>query len=455
MNRLVVRHEEEVRLEHANFLGDSGPALPAAGGCGSGDRPHAARSGRPLRSNAEPLTDADLLDKLRSFGIDLDREGLSKLCEGALSAEEVACELLDSHGLGDDVEADWIWISLVTLWQRWWPDRVCLEFLDDKVHEGDEGEGRGERGEGEGDEGDEAAQAPIWLDAWSDVLRLCDATGISSIAEFDARFPMTQSLYNWNQDLQNTLWNAGLRDHELLLARIGVCEEALRRFPGEDQLMTENCRRALAESYFEAGLTGKAEELYTAWLAADPGWGWGWIGWADCYSAGWRESRDYGRAEELLRRGYAVPEVRDQADIASRLRDLCQETGRPGEAHEFADLARQLRGKTPAVSMSRRPELADGHHGPAALRQTTRLDFGPEGLPLNQFDDVMQALRAQPSRFHRDPVRRLVRPKSAGMHRAPAEARRSSKSAAAPAPGELTAGRYPSASMMLTCGNTI
>ena len=45
------------------------------------------RSGRPLRSNAEQLTDADLLDKLRSFGIDLDREGLSKLCEGALSAD--------------------------------------------------------------------------------------------------------------------------------------------------------------------------------------------------------------------------------------------------------------------------------------------------------------------------------------------------------------------------------
>jgi hypothetical protein len=65
---------------------------------------------------------------------------------------------------------------------------------------------------------------------------------------------MTQSLYNWSQDLQNTLWNAGLRNHELLLARIGVCEEALRRFPREDQLMTENCRRALAESYFEAGL---------------------------------------------------------------------------------------------------------------------------------------------------------------------------------------------------------
>src|SRR5262249_12589316 len=41
--------------------------------------------------------------------------------------------------------------------------------------------------------------------------------------------------------------------------------------------------------------------------------------------------------------------------------------------------------------------LADGDHGPAAVRQTTRLDFGSEGLPLNQLDDVMQALRAQSS----------------------------------------------------------
>ncbi len=125
------------------------------------------------------------------------------------------------------------------------------------------------------------ACAAIWLDAWSDVLRLCDAAGIRSIEEFDDRFPMTQSLYNWSQDFEMALWNAGLQDRELLLARIEVCEEALRRFPREDQLMTENRRRALAESYFAAGMTETAEELFQSWLAADPSWGWGWIGWAD------------------------------------------------------------------------------------------------------------------------------------------------------------------------------
>ncbi len=54
-----------------------------------------------------------------------------------------------------------------------------------------------------------AGAAAIWLDAWSDVVRLCDLTGIDSIRAFDGRFSMYQSLVNWSQDLEDALWNAG------------------------------------------------------------------------------------------------------------------------------------------------------------------------------------------------------------------------------------------------------
>ena len=253
---------------------------------------------RPLRSRAGHLSDEELLDKLRGFGLDLDRRSLERLCEGALSAEEVAGPLIGRCGFRDDSErmqGDWIWICLVSLWERWWPDKVCLELLDDKVQAGDRKR-----------EHDEGACAATWLGAWSDVLRLCDATGIRSIEEFDDRFPMTQSLYNWSQDLEDALWNAGLGDRAMLLARIAVCEEALRRFPGEDQLMTENRRRALAESYFEVGEAEEAEELFQSWLAADPRWGFGWIGWAACH--GFRA----GKAQELRQsRGTPAPGILD------------------------------------------------------------------------------------------------------------------------------------------------
>jgi hypothetical protein len=98
------------------------------------------------------------------------------------------------------------------------------------------------------------------------VVRLLDKAGIEAIDEFDERFRGTQSLFNWIQDLESELWNAGLEDRQFLSARIGLCEEGLQRFPSADDLMSENRRRALAASYFELGEVEKAETLYREWL---------------------------------------------------------------------------------------------------------------------------------------------------------------------------------------------
>jgi hypothetical protein len=194
----------------------------------------------------------------------VDRAELERLCDGALSAEEVALPLVDRCGAGarqGQPDEDWIWLCLLELWRRWWPERVCVEFLGDKIQAGYDALERSEA----------ASAAAIWLDAWSEVVRLCDLTGIDSIREFDDRFLMYQSLFNWTGDLEDGLWNAGREDPEFLRARIVVCEEALRRFPDEDELMVENRRRAVAESYFELGETDKPEALFERWLAADEG----------------------------------------------------------------------------------------------------------------------------------------------------------------------------------------
>ena len=57
-----------------------------------------------------------------------------------------------------------------------------MELLDDKT----------QAGYAQDAENNTHGSATTWLNTWSDVLRLCDATGISSIREFDDRFPMTQ-----------------------------------------------------------------------------------------------------------------------------------------------------------------------------------------------------------------------------------------------------------------------
>lgn len=61
-------------------------------------------AGKVLRSDAKRLTDGELVAKLSSFGIELDRPSLERLCDQVLSAEEIAQPLLDQrtfHGKHD------------------------------------------------------------------------------------------------------------------------------------------------------------------------------------------------------------------------------------------------------------------------------------------------------------------------------------------------------------------
>jgi uncharacterized protein YchJ len=268
---------------------------------------------------------------------------------------------------------------VATLWRRWFPEQPSFEVLDDSMQNGYEllkSSGA-------------VAACRTWLEAWNDVLRLLDKAGIQSIEEFDERFRGTQSLFNWIQDLESELWNAGLDDRQFLSARIAMCEEAMRRFPSDDGLMVENRRRAVAESYFELDETDKADALYREWLDADPCWGWGWIGWSDCYRFTRTERVDLNRCEQILREGFAIADVRDRADIADRLADVCEEQGRDEEAKEFRQ---QSERRDSTIEVSRTVSSAG-----KVLRQKTQLNFAGAGLPLSELSNVAGMLRETPT----------------------------------------------------------
>jgi tetratricopeptide (TPR) repeat protein len=333
---------------------------------------------RPLRVHARHLTDEELLAKLRGFGLEIDRGWLERNCELALSAEEIAQPLLDqSRSRGP--ESDWIWICLATLWRRWFPEQPSFEELDDKMQTGYELL----------TSNDVRAACRVWLEAWNEVVRLLDKAGIESIAGFDKRFRGTESLYNWIQDLESELWNAGLEERQFLSARIALCEEGLRRFRSSDDLMIENRRRALAESYFELGETEKAEALFREWLDVDPCWGWGWIGWSDFYLFTRTQRVDLNRCEQILREAFAIAAVRDRADIADRLAYVCKQQGRDEEAKEFR---RQSKRRASTIEDSRTLSTAG-----KVLGQKTQANFGGAGLPLDEMPNLASMLSEIPT----------------------------------------------------------
>lgn len=127
-------------------------------------------------------TDEELVAKLRSFGIELDRPSLERLCDQALSAEEIAQPLLDQrtfHGRHEQMESDWIWICLSALWQRWFPDKPSFEALDDKMQAGYELQ----------ESSGAVAACRVWLEAWNDVLHIVDKAGMLWVLNYTGTAP--------------------------------------------------------------------------------------------------------------------------------------------------------------------------------------------------------------------------------------------------------------------------
>jgi uncharacterized protein YchJ len=150
--------------------------------------------------------------------------------------------------------------------------------------------------------------------------------------------------------------------------------------------MAENCRRAIAESCFELGETGRADSLYREWLKADPQWGCGWMGWSDCYRFTRTEFKDAPRAEALLREGMAIEGVRDFEYLAERLAKLCEEQGRTEEAGEIRREA-EMREQVSQQAIEILP-------GARAVSVRKTVDFSDQGLPLSDLPQLAKLFRA-------------------------------------------------------------
>lgn len=278
-------------------------------------------------SDGRALPDDVLLERLRSLGLEeASREWLDHFSRKAPSAQVLATALLE-RGLVDVTpdQEDWVWISLVCLWERWFADRVNLEMLDDWMQAGYVAK----------DDDQPLETARIWLRVWRGVEQFMESFEIETLEEFDEWFGGTQSVFNWVQDCSLSLYNAALDDRSFAHERLALCRAVLALAEKSEHggSLIRGFRHDLAESHADLGEYEAVDRLYTEWLRDDPNWGWGWIGWSDAYNplhpTGFK---DAAKAEHILKDGLAVSEVHDREYLVERLAFLYQQTGRSTEA---------------------------------------------------------------------------------------------------------------------------
>jgi uncharacterized protein YchJ len=343
------------------------------------------REGRPMLATGREMSDAELLEKLKSFQVILDREEFAAWCKNFLSAEALSEWIIATQKprFARDFDQEWIWVVLTVLWERWFPENPSFEMIDDQMQAGYNLLEARETGRA----------CELWLAVWKNLLNIANTQRFKSLDKLDEAFAGSQAIFNWVQDLEMELWNKGLHDWRFLQERARFCEEFLSRFPHEDGQLSENMKRAWAESCFSIGETIKAEALFQQWLDEDPSWGWGWIGWSDCYRYLDKNNQDLDKAEKILRDGLSVKGVRDKKEIQNRLAALYAGSGKELKLSEgHSQLAGRKNVKLETTIN------ASGN----VLRLKRKIDFGEEGLPVEELSSFYDALQAD---FPSSPVK--------------------------------------------------
>lgn len=270
---------------------------------------------------AEPLSTEELLARLARFGVNVSAEQFARAARRHDSAEslkkewEKTCPIKWTHTLEDD----FVWVAAYVLWKRLVPDHISFEQINEEMQGGYDLLEAGKTD----------AACDKWWQAWQWIReKVTPAT--NTLAVFDKAFLGTQSVFNWCQDFEMELGNAGLEDPAYHKLRIRYCQELLSTFTAIDWEMRNNFLRAEADAYWYLGETETAEQKFAALIAQNPDWAWGYVAWSDHFWLDCGAPKNHERAEELLQQALARPNLEDRDAVLERLRDLRKET--PGSA---------------------------------------------------------------------------------------------------------------------------
>jgi len=264
-----------------------------------------------------PMTTEAIIAKLNSFGILIDEASFLAEIEGYDSAQKLADgwrEKYDCTATGNDL--DFLWMAAIVLWERLAPDVINMEMIDDLMQEGYTLL----------EQRDWPGACDAWWQTW-EWIREKLTPEMTTVKPFDDIFMGYQSVFNWSQDFEMELGNAGLDDPTYYRKRIQYCREFYTQFRDESENMLGNFHRAEAESLWSLGEIAAAEEKFRELIALYPDWPWGYIGWADCYWLLKDSPKQYDKAETIYLKALATPNLRNKDDVLDRLASLYEEKG--------------------------------------------------------------------------------------------------------------------------------
>lgn len=190
-----------------------------------------------------------------------------------------------------------------------------------------------------------------WLEAW-DIVKHLARPEMRTASAFDQAYPLTQSVFNWCQDLEMELGNAGVDDPVYHEQRLRYAREFLAQFPDSDTPFWLNFTRAQGEALWRLGHQAEAEAVYAGLVDRFPLEAWAYIGWADQYWLQADGAKAYDAAAAILQRALSQPDLHDRQDVLDRLAEMYGAWGKPQEQAAIIAQLTRTRDQSHAQSLA-------------------------------------------------------------------------------------------------------
>lgn len=290
------------------------------------------RNGRPMVAHGRAMSDEALIQKLTSLGVKIDRDWLDHFTEKYAAAQDLTKMVLDEEGRDiPDIQHDWVWIALLCLWERWFPERPNIEMLEDGIHDGYAAD----------KDRDAIQTVEHWGRAWKAVRFFSQRLTATTFPELEDALGTGFALSEWIEQYSGALWRAAKINSAYLRDRINFCVEAadVASMPECDRWLRPSLQLAHADTLIELGETDAADSLFEEELQHVPQSKVNWSWWADLYGGDHHppHRRDPEKAVGILERGLDVVSLEQMPHIAGDLSELLQELGRDQDADRARD----------------------------------------------------------------------------------------------------------------------
>lgn len=268
---------------------------------------------------ANEMSTEEIISKLQSMGIAFEKELFLQEVEEFYSAQQLSERWFETFNIAAaDRDEDFPWIAVWVLWERLAPKHILsMEQMQDLIDKGFECLAIN----------DSKAACDIWLGVWNAVkFRMKPA--FKTMDDLDKQYQGDVFISNFCQDLENELYNTGFDDPVYFEKCIEYCKEFCNCFPNENELITHNMRRAIADSYIQLKKIHEAQKELDSLIKDYPNNPWSYIAYGDMYLYGKNINKDSGKAKDYYERALLfAKDDYDKKAIEERLEDINDDPG--------------------------------------------------------------------------------------------------------------------------------